>query len=375
MALEDTIADIVGKLREGAFPNKQSISQGIVLRVLSDLHWDVFEPSVVWPEYVTAGVGRADFALCEPRSKPKVLIEVKQPGKAEGGVKQSLQYAFHTGVPFVVLTDGQTWSFYLPAEPGDYEDRRVFKLDLFEHAKERSASVLDGYLGWQRVASGKALESARSEHRSRTRRTLARKAIPNAWTRLVAEQDDLLIELVGDAVESKEGVRPENEDVARFLAKLGDMQSNPSYTSRTVVSQIAKPMIDRTSEAKSAVGSSEGDAAKNRLKGKVSLFGEAHPYRNGKERLIIVLRELARRDGAFLDRCYRVSAFKGRKRRHISRTKEELYPGRSDMQRDFTEQLPGGWWLGTNLNNKKKEALVRAAIEVAGLKLGFDIEV
>lgn len=163
MALEDTIADVVGKLREGAFPNEQSVSQGIVLRILSDLHWDVFEPSVVWPEFATAGGGRADFALCEPRSKPKVLIEVKQPGKAEGGVRQSLEYAFHTGVPFVVLTDGQTWSFYLPAEPGDYEDRRVFKLDLYEHPAERSAAVLEGYLHWRAVASGKALEDARSD--------------------------------------------------------------------------------------------------------------------------------------------------------------------------------------------------------------------
>ena len=34
--------------------------------------------------------------------------------------------------PFVVLTDGETWSFYLPAEQGSYEDRRVYKLDLFE---------------------------------------------------------------------------------------------------------------------------------------------------------------------------------------------------------------------------------------------------
>ena len=220
MALEDTIADIVRKLREGAFPNEQSVSQGIVLRVLSDLHWDVFEPSVVWPEYATAGGGRADFALCEPRSKPKVLIEVKQPGKAEDGVRQSLQYAFHTGLPFVVLTDGQTWRFYLPAEPGDYEDRQVFKLDLYEHSAQRSAAVLEGYLHWQGVASGKALESARNEHRSQARRAIARRAIPDAWRKLVEQRDELLIDLVGEAVESKEGVRPDNEDVARFLARL-----------------------------------------------------------------------------------------------------------------------------------------------------------
>ena len=220
MALEDTIADVVGKLREGAFPNEQSVSQGIVLRILSDLHWDVFENSVVWPEYATAGGGRADFALCEPRSKPKVLIEVKQPGKAEGGVRQSLEYAFHTGVPFVVLTDGQTWSFYLPAEAGTYEDRRVFKLDLYDHPADRSAAMFERYLHWEGVASGKTLESARSEYRSQARRTIARQAIPEAWMRLVEQGDELLIELVGAAVESKEGVQPNDSDVAEFLQSL-----------------------------------------------------------------------------------------------------------------------------------------------------------
>ena len=53
-------------------------------------------------------------------------------GAADDGVRQALEYAFHTGVPFVVLTDGKTWSFYLPAEQGSYEERRIHKLDLFE---------------------------------------------------------------------------------------------------------------------------------------------------------------------------------------------------------------------------------------------------
>lgn len=240
MALDDTIADVVEKLREGAFPNEQSVSQGIVLRVLSDLHWDVFEPSVVWPEYATASGGRADFALCEPRSKPKVLIEVNQPGKAEGGVRQSLEYAFHTGVPFVVLTDGQTWSFYLPAEPSDYEDRRVFKLDLYEHSAERSAAVLEGYLHWRAVASGKALEDARSEHRSKARRALARQAIPDAWRRLVEQCDELLIELVADAVESKEGVRPNDSDITGFLQSLPS-SSVPAHRPSPPVPATGKP--------------------------------------------------------------------------------------------------------------------------------------
>jgi predicted type IV restriction endonuclease len=131
MPLESQLTDIVARLRQGRFQNEQAVSQAIVLPILRELGWDIFDTALVWPEYQT-GEGRADFALCHPPSKPAEFIEVKPPGKAEDGVRQALEYAFHTGVPFIVLTDGRTWSFYLPAEQGSYEDRRVYKLDLFE---------------------------------------------------------------------------------------------------------------------------------------------------------------------------------------------------------------------------------------------------
>ena len=141
MSLDTTLADITARLRDNAFPNEQAISQGIVLRVLRELGWDTYATNVVWPEYQT-GSGRVDFALCHPPSKPAIFIEVKHVGKAEDAVKQSLEYAFHRGVPFVVLTDGRTWSFYLPAEQGDYEERRVYKLNLYERSPREAAEAL-----------------------------------------------------------------------------------------------------------------------------------------------------------------------------------------------------------------------------------------
>lgn len=79
-------------------------------------------------------------------------------------MRQALEYGFHVGVPFVVLTDGRTWSFYLPAEQGSYEDRRVYKLDLFERPTTEAAAKLHHYLQHDRVASGTALETARTEY-------------------------------------------------------------------------------------------------------------------------------------------------------------------------------------------------------------------
>lgn len=160
MSLESTLTDITTRLRQGRFPNEQAISQGIVLRVLQELGWDTWDTTLVWPEFQT-GEGRVDFALCHPPSKPAVFIEVKQPGKAEDAVRQALEYAFHTGVPFVVLTDGKTWSFYLPAEQGSYEDRRVYKLDLFERAPAEAAATSSGILRgrkWKQVKHWRTAE-------------------------------------------------------------------------------------------------------------------------------------------------------------------------------------------------------------------------
>jgi predicted type IV restriction endonuclease len=192
MSLESTLADITARLHQGRFPNEQSIAQGIVLRLLQDLGWNTWDTSVVWPEYQT-GEGRVDFALCAPPSKPAIFIEVKQPGLAENGVRQALEYAFHTGVPFVVLTDGKTWSFYLPAEQGSYDERRVYKLDLFERPVKEAAEIMSRYVLRSRVEAGEALESARSEYRNRNRRSQARAAIPDGWRELVRRGDETLL--------------------------------------------------------------------------------------------------------------------------------------------------------------------------------------
>lgn len=353
MSLENTLADITTKLRQGKFPNEQAISQGVVLRVLQELGWDIYDPTAVWPEYQT-GSGRADFALCHPPSKPTEFIEVKQPGKAEEGVRQALEYAFHTGVPFIVLTDGKTWSFYLPAEQGSYEDRRVYKLDLYERPPAEAAEVLQRYLARERVVSGETLEAARKEYRSRNRRTQARAAIPDAWHELVKKGNEELVNMLASAVESKAGVRPEDDDVAEFLSGLG------------------RPVILDTGHAdrpSSFTTRTNGESAHS---GKLVLRGKAYAYHNAKDAMVIVLRELAKDDPTFLERCSQHPDAQGRKRRYIARTPEELYPDREDL-REMRESLSGGWFVATNLNNILKKTIIKLATEVAGLTFGKDV--
>lgn len=361
MSLETTLSDITFRLRQGKFPNEQAISQGIVLRVFQELGWDTWDTNVVWPEYQT-GEGRADFALCHPSSKPAVLIEVKQPGKAEESVRQALEYAFHTGVPFVVLTDGRTWSFYLPAEQGSYEDRRVYKLDLYERPPAEAGEILRRYLERTKVESGEALEIARKEYRSRNRRSRAKAAIPEAWRELVEKGDELLVEMLTSAVESKAGVRPDADDVAEFLAGLGRpviVEAQRGSATQPTITVSPRPIPTRTTTESSRSG-------------KLVVLGKAHAYHNAKDAMVIVLRELAKTDASFLERCSQHPDAQGRKRRYIARTPEELYPDREDL-RDMRESLPGGWLVATNINNVLKKTIIRLATEVAGLSFGKDV--
>ena len=361
MSLETTLSDITARLRQGKFPNEQAISQGIVLRIFQELGWDTWDTNVVWPEYQT-GEGRADFALCHPPSKPAIFTEVKQPGKAEDAVRQALEYAFHAGVPFVVLTDGRTWSFYLPAEQGSYEDRRVYKLDLYERPPAEAAEVLHRYLECARVESGEALEAARKEYRSRNRRTQAKAAIPEAWRELVEKGDELLVEMLMSAVESKAGVRPDADDVAEFLVGLG----------RTVIVEAQRGSAVQPTSAASPRPTPTRTPPESSRTGKLVLLGKAHAYHNAKDAMVIVLRELAKTDATFLERCSQHPDAQGRKRRYIARTPEELYPDREDL-RDMREQLPNGWLVATNLNNVLKKTIIRLATEVAGLSFGKDV--
>ena len=364
MSLETTITDITTRLRQGKFPNEQAISQGIVLRVLQELGWDTWDTNIVWPEYQT-GQGRADFALCHPPSKPASFIEVKQPGKAEDAVRQALEYAFHTGVPFIVLTDGRTWSFYLPAEQGSYEDRRVYKLDLFERPAAEAAEILQRYLARSRIESGEALETARKEYRSRNRRSQARAAIPDAWRELVEKGNEELVDMLASDVESKAGVRPDDDDVAEFLAGL----SKP-FIAEATRGNAAKP-ANAAATPRPTAGRLVGESSRS---GRLVLRGEAHSYTNAKDAMVIVLRELAKTDPSFLERCSQHPDAQGRKRRYIARTAEELYPDRPDL-RDFHETLPGGWLVSTNLNNVLKKTIIRLAAEVAGLSFDKDVVV
>lgn len=382
MALETKLTEIRGRLTPEHFPSEAAVSQGIVLPILRELNWDTDNPMVVRPEY-TAGRGRVDFALCEGSGSPKVFIEVKGlGGETEDAVEQVMQYAFRAGVRIVVLTDGGTWSVYLPAEEGSYEERRVFKLDLSEHSPQKSSEVLQHYLEESRVVSGEALKSALRDLGDRKRLEKARRAIPSAWRDIFepSEPDEslnLLVDVLADRVESKVGVRPDDNDVVNFLRSLQRQEGQISVPPPSGASERRQPVQRRVRQVSAPPPpqdkGSKGEKRKVGLSGELAIFGRLYSYRSQSEAMSIVFKKLQEARPEFLQRFYEHSwNQRGRRRRYLGRNQRELFGDNVKYPRSH-EQIGRDWIISTDYVRREKKKIIQLAANVAGLEFGKDI--
>ena len=356
-ALVNIVREIQSRLKTGQFANEASVSQGAVLPILQALEWPIFDAQVVCPEY-TLENRRVDYALCHQVRRPEVFIEVKQVGQSEGADRQLFEYAFHAGVPLAILTTGQEWHFYLPAEQGTYQERRIYKLDLLERTPEECASRLIRYLSSERVAGGESLAAAREDYKGLAREREISETLPTAWRRLVEEQDDLLIELVATKVEEICGYKPDSETVARFF----DQQRPAAHVAvNRVPPREPPPSRGVTTPAPEAGGARTGFV----------LDGQEFQERTAKAVLINVLESLSSRDAGFVARFD--TRRHGRIRRYVARTVDELYPGRPDLGRKYSHQLASGWWVGTHYGKASIRKILQMASEVAGLQFGSEL--
>jgi predicted type IV restriction endonuclease len=372
MSLSHHIEEVRTGIKAGRYGNEAAVSQGIVLRLLQALGWPTYDTQVVCPEFALGG-RRVDYALCHPANKAMAFIEVKQIGQSDGAERQLFEYAFHIGVQLAILTDGQEWNFFLPAEQGDYAERRVYKLDMLERDAAESVARLERYLAYAHVASGAAIAAAREDYRNVSRSRQMAATLPEAWSRLVAEEDDLLLELVADKVESLCGFKPDVDAVARFLRDNVAIQAGVSPTA----GNMSKP-VSLARSTSTPIQTARSPAAPTHKADPTaigfSVDGRFVPCRNGKDVLIKVLEALAHRDETFLER-FAARPKHGRTRRYLARSADELYPGRPDLASEHFFKLKSGWYVGTNVSRAQIERIVEMACEVSRVRYGKELSI
>lgn len=381
MGIEKDIESIRIGIKTGRFSNEASVSQGIVLRLLHSLGWPSYDTDSVWPEYSLSG-RRVDYALCSPPGKPIAFIEVKQIGQSEGAERQLFEYAFHDGVPLAILTDGREWNFFLPGEQGDYGERRVYKLDIVERDIKECVERLERYLLHSSVASGLAIQAARDDYRnvSKSRQMLA--ALPKAWSQMISDEDEMLLEIVADRVESLCGFKPDPDMVAGFLKEKAVrvtplMQSRhvSQVPSRTTISKAVPKVNEASYHApmqQSGIATEVAACHPDQIG--FSFNGKFHNCRNAIDTLRQIFSIFLNRDSSFGDRFAGLPKH-GRTRRYLARDANELYRERPDLVRDCSIKLDADWWMSTNHSKHTINQIIVMACDVAQVAYGRDLVV
>ncbi|RJP19508.1 MAG: hypothetical protein C4527_26745 [Candidatus Omnitrophota bacterium] len=352
MSVENCIQQIKNNIQNGRYANESMVSQGALLPILQSLNWPVYDISVVIPEYTIEGK-RVDFALCHPPGHPKVFIEVKRTGMIEGADRQLFEYAFHQGVPMAILTDGRDWSFFLPAEEGNYQERCVYKLDILERDLAESVERFRRYLNFSKVCSDEALSDARRDYRDTSRIRKLEETLPKAWSKLLDESEEILVELIAEKTEDLCGYKPNNELVSKFLKS----QIIPTMQ-ETGIQKTSQPIISDVSVSKSQIY--------------FIYKGKKYDKRKAIEVPISLLKLMAKDDAFFLQKFTNQSHGR-RNGRYLDKDKYKLYPNdRQRCERCSVEIVPG-WWFGTNISNPTKTKIIELACRVAGLKFGKDV--
>lgn len=363
----DLLQKIANRLGSGSYINEAAIRIGIIEPILANLGWDITDPFMVMPEFSSQG-RRVDYALCAYPTRPSVFIEAKAIGRVEAADRQLFEYAFHEGVPFAVLTDGRTWSFYLPSAQGSYEDRRLYKLDLLERSPDECERIFSRYLSHERQRSGAAQSDAQQDYANRANERMASDTLARAWSEIVTEPDPLLIELLVERTEALCGIRPPLEAAENFILQTQVSVSAPFAGQ----SFAAKPPSQKPIAAKLPQPSPEPQLRNNETPRKLSASfrGQRVAGRDATALFLELLRRLARE---FPDRMQQIAtAAKGRTRNHIARTPADVYPNRPDLIHTVVELNPG-WFIGTNIANREKHRIVKAACEACGIAFGRDV--
>ncbi len=354
MRLEQILNDASERIKTGLLRIEAQVKQAVIIPILRGLDWDDTAPAEFVPEFPVDN-GSVDYALCSTVDKPLVFIEAKRLGSADDkGVKQLFKYANNRGVPFLILTDGNIWDFYLSMAQGLPSERRFYRMELRrEENFSEYVEFLESYLQRQRVFSGQARREAERRHENNLQREKARNALPKVWLTLLQEPDDMLRDVLAEAVESECGTKPDLDDVEGFLKQLSHPNSPQTPEKQPVGRPLTLPIRSKN----------------NKIVGYV-LDGRRIETGVGHRTLSEILKEFHRRDEEFMFRF--ASETVGRTRQLVAENPDDLYQ-KIHLKDDHSLDLENGWWLGTNLSSAAILKYIKIACEVAGVNFGVQL--
>jgi len=369
--MHDLIDRIRSVLLSGGYPNERAVSTGIDVPVLRALGWDDTNPREVQPEFANPR-GRVDYALsARAGERPIIFIEVKGVGRSAEADRQLFEYAFHEGVPLAVLTDGQTWNFYLPGQHGSYEERRVYQIDMVERETDEIVARFRRYLEKSRIIDRTALTDAQSDYQERANGRIAADWMPRAWAEILQQPDRELIQLLSERTEAMSGHRPAEQSLVSFLRnQIGVLDGTVPLAARVVTRRRPVPGSTPSETTASPTQVAASPTGKDVVRWRVR--NQAGVGRNAVEAFVSALTSLFEQYPNEQAKMAKAVATRGRN--NIARTVADIYPSKPEIAARNHKALINGWLVGTNESNATKARIFAAAANAVGLRLGVEVE-
>ena len=364
--LIDTLNKAIERIRSGKLNTEAQVKQSAIMPIIRALGWDHENPDEFRSEYpIPDSLKRADYALCRSYDRPLVFIEAKKHRHAdENGEDQLFKYAYGQGVPFLILTDGDAWNFYLSMGEGLPTERRFYRVILTAADKiENHARNFVRFLEKENVLSGESDIYAKKQHDSNKNREKAREEIPKVWRSLLEQPESELRDILAINVANKCGMEPEPDDLDAFLQKqLGlprSSQSSPPAPSQPAPSRPAEKRQSRPVTHNSGNGKIVGYV----FNGQERYIGSAN------HTLAAIVQEFAKDNPQFL--LHFAAETGGRTRRLVAQNKEDLY----DLPhlRDYAIALDDGWWLGSNISAAQVGRYIELACKISRVNFGSQL--
>jgi hypothetical protein len=214
--LVEFIKKIQSNERFGAF-DEAAIKQGIVLKILSLLDWDPFDMDEVQPEYEIQG-GRVDFCLRKEKVNKVFILVRKNEKDFPKHQDKVLSVCTQGKIPIGILTNGLTWSFFLPLVQGSADEKKFLTIEMGAQKAEEASETFENFLTKENVVSGEAEKAAEDIYMARQRDFFIKETLPKAWAQIMSDPKQWLADILGSVTEELCGYHPDREVVEQFIA-------------------------------------------------------------------------------------------------------------------------------------------------------------
>lgn len=243
--MNELLADVKAKLKNGDYKNEEHIRFSLVARVLQNLGWDIWNPKEVNTEFIVVpneDKTRVDVALFLRPFAPAVFIEIKDVGQIQGRLphieRQLRDYNRNNTAMFTIITDGREWRFYFSQTGGEFSKKCFETFNFAEDNLNDIEESLVTFLRKSEIENGNAKGKAENYLQKNQKQQTAEDCLPEARRRIseppYPNLPDALMSLVRD-----KGF-PITQDEAEKFIKEADKRK-PAVSIADQTAQKSKP--------------------------------------------------------------------------------------------------------------------------------------